>query len=102
MSSVLPEAAGHHLPPISIEPTSVDLRLRDRCALPEEVEVTALVRLRDVLQVQRAVAAGELGGGLLPVRPPLLELLVADVQGEAAALDVQLDQGAVANERERP
>ena len=68
----------------------------------EEVEVAALVGLRDVLQVQRAVAAAVLRRGRLPVGPALLQLLVGDVQRRAAARGhVELDHVAVADERER-
>src|SRR5215218_6207762 len=81
---------------------SVDLRLRHRRAGLQEVEVAALVGLRDVLQVQRAVAAAVLRGRLLPVGAALLQLLVGHLELETAPRDVQLDQVAGADQRQRP
>src|SRR3954471_13612098 len=66
----------------------VDLRLRHRRAGLQEVEVAALVGLRDVLQVQRAVAAAVLRGRLLPVGAALLQLLVGHLELETAPRDV--------------
>src|SRR5215213_809210 len=61
---------------MSVNRLSMDLGFGGGWAGFEEVEVAALVGLGDVLQVERPVPAAELGRGLLPVRAPLLQLLI--------------------------
>src|SRR4051794_22684666 len=66
-----------YAPSFIVRTPSVDLGLGYRWARLQEVEVAPLVGLGDVLEVERPVSAPVLRRGLLPVRSPLLQLLVA-------------------------
>src|ERR1700761_8477109 len=62
---------------------SMNLRLRDRAAGEQEVEVAALVGLADVGGIHRAVAARIVRRGRRPRRAAARELLVRYVQVNA-------------------
>src|SRR5437016_3349410 len=68
----------------------------------EEIEIAALIGLRDVLLVERAIAAREFSGRRLPRRAAAGELLFAHLELELARGDIELDQIAVLYEFERP
>src|SRR5881296_4022176 len=61
----------------------------------EEVEVTALVRLRDMIQEQLAVASRIVRLGWLPSAAPAIHFFVRHQQVQFPCCDIQLDQVAV-------
>src|SRR3954462_15864432 len=81
--------------------SSVDFRFRYRGPGLQEIEVAALVRLRDVLQVQRAIAPRILGRLGLPVRAALLESVVIDLEVQPPGGHVQFDDVTVLDEAQR-
>ena len=80
----------------------MNLRFADRGGAFEEVEVAALVGLRDVTGVEVAVAAGIGDLARLPLRAPRRQLLVGHPQRQPPRRDVELDDVAVPDERQRP
>src|SRR2546426_11225272 len=85
-----------------MSPTSVDFGLWYRLPRLEEIEVAALVRLRDVLEIQGAVTSRVLRWRLLPPRAPFGKFVVADVEGQPARGNVEFDDVAVLDEGEWP
>ena len=79
----------------------MNFRLRDRPAGPQEIEIAALVGLADVLGEHRAVAARIFRRRRLPGGLAAGQFLVADVQMDAALVDVDLDLVAGLHEGER-
>src|SRR5436190_23501201 len=76
----------------------VDLGLRRRRRAFEEVEIAAVVRLADVVLVQRAEAASEMRLRLAPFASPARELRIVDLELQAAGRDVEHDDVTVADE----
>src|SRR5512132_1193258 len=68
--------------------TSVNLRIGDRRGAFEEVEIATVVRLPDVLLVQRAEAARVMGRRSLPAFAAPGEFGIVDVELQAALGDV--------------
>src|SRR5687768_16346387 len=68
----------------------------------EEVEIRALARLVDVVEVKAPIAALERGLGCFPRSSALLELPLIDMQLKKAFCDVELDGVAVLHQREQP
>src|SRR5882762_10106999 len=66
-----------------------------------EVEIRALVRLQNVIEIQAPVAARERRLGLSPFPAPLRQLLLRYEELEPALRDVELDDVAVLDEGER-
>src|SRR5438128_8013696 len=66
----------------------------------EEVEVATLVRLRDMIQEQLAVASRIVRLGWLPSAAPAIHFFVRHQQVQFPCCDVQLDQVAVLDESE--
>src|SRR5262249_38700511 len=81
---------------------SVNLRLGDAALAGEEVEVAAWGGLAGVGGERGAVAARMGRRRLLPGGGAAVELVVADVQMDAARGDIDLDLVAGRNESERP
>src|SRR5262245_35343780 len=80
---------------------SMNLRLGDLPLAGEEVEVAAFVGLADMGGEHGAVAAHVMRRRLLPGGAAAGELLVADMQMDAAGVDVDLDLVAGLHEGER-
>jgi len=79
----------------------VDFRFgRGRRAF-EEIEVATLVRLGDVLLIQRPEAAFVLRRGSLPPGAAPRQFVIADLQFQPARGHVEFDEVAVAHEGER-
>src|SRR6266542_6813827 len=81
---------------------SMDLRLGGWRRAFEEVEIAAFVGLSDVLLIERAETARESRRRRLPLRAPARELVGGHAQLEPPCMHIELDQIAVAHERERP
>src|SRR5215472_2924288 len=81
--------------------TSVDLRLGGWRGAFEESEIAALIRLRDVTLIERAVTTLVTWLGLLPRGAAALELRFRNLELQFSSLDVELDQVAVLHERKR-
>src|SRR5881409_866804 len=64
----------------------------------EKVEVAALVRLRDMIQEQLAVASRIVRLGWFPSGAPAIQFLVRHLQVQLTRFDVQLDQVSVLDE----
>src|ERR1700751_1498838 len=79
----------------------MDFRVRRRRGALEKIEVASLVRLAHMLREQPPVAAAIARRRLPPGGAALLELLVAHLQAQAPAGDVEFDDVAVAHESER-
>src|ERR1700693_4282760 len=77
------------------------LRIRRRRSGVQKIEITSLVRLRDMAHEERAVAARVSRLGLLPCRTPPRELGIAHLELELARADIELDQIAIFDKRER-
>ena len=77
------------------------LRLANGRGALEEVEVAALVGLRDVTGVEVTVAAGIGDLARLPVRAPRRELFIRHLQRQLPRRDVELDDVAVPDEGQR-
>src|SRR5690242_4966630 len=82
--------------------TSVDLRFRRAGRAFEEIEIAAVVRLRDVPLVKRAETACEVRWRRSPRGAPPRELGIVDVELQTPCGDVERDRVAVAHEREWP
>src|ERR1700730_18126936 len=79
----------------------MNFRLRDRRLALEKIEVAALVGLADVLGKHRAVAAQVMRRRRRPGGAPARQLLLADMQMDAARGDVDFDLVARRGEGER-
>src|SRR3954468_1465893 len=66
----------------------------------EEVEVAAAIGLRDVQRIEMPEAARVLRFGPFPLGAPARQLRIVDAQRETARGNVELDDVAVAHERE--
>ena len=71
----------------------MNLRLGDLPLASEEIEVAAFVGLADMLREHRAVAANVMRRRRRPGGAAAGELLVADMQMDAASIDVDLGSG---------
>src|SRR4051794_36733363 len=87
-------------PPTPAATVSVNFGVSDRRGAFEEVEVATLVGLRHVTRVEMAVAAGVGHFARGPGGAAGGELLVAHAQRQATGGHVELDDVAVADERE--
>src|SRR5262249_25856855 len=81
--------------------TSVDLRLGRRRGAFEEIEIAALIGLRDVALIERAVTALVARLGFLPGRAAACKLRGGHLKPELACRDVELDRIAVLHQCER-
>src|SRR5918992_1638957 len=81
--------------------TSVDFRLCDRGGAFKEVEIAAFVGLSYVAREDRAIAALEFALRLLPGRFSFFQLFFRDFQIQLPLLDIELDEIAIAYQRER-
>src|SRR5712692_5998027 len=72
-------------------PPSMNLRLRGRLGAGEEIEIAALVGLADMGGEHRAVAARVARRRRPPCGAAAVELVVADMQVDAARRDIDLD-----------
>src|SRR5918999_3532079 len=80
--------------------TSVDFRLCDRGGAFKEVEIAAFVGLSYVAREDRAIAALEFALRLLPGRFSFFQLFFRDFQIQLPLLDIELDEIAIAYQRE--
>src|SRR5260370_24455117 len=81
---------------------SVNFRLRDARSALQKIEVAAFVGLADVLREDGAVAALEFAGRGLPGAFSLLQFCLGNLQVQNPLVDIELDEVAVSDQRERP
>jgi hypothetical protein len=79
----------------------VNLGLRNREGPFQKVEIAPLVGLGDMLRVEAPETAWIKGFPGRPLGPAAVQLLVGDPERQPAAGDVELDDVAVADERQR-
>src|SRR3954470_15920171 len=75
-------------------------RFSNRRRAFEEVEVAAAIGLRDVQRIEMPEAARVLGFGPFPLGAPARQLGIVDAERETARGNIELDDVAVAHERE--
>src|SRR5260370_41899586 len=84
-------------------PRSMRLARHGRAAAADqEVEIDALIRLHDMIDIKLGVAADMGRLESLPFPAPALALARGDVEMEPPFLDVDLDHVAILDQAERP
>ena len=79
----------------------MNFRFRNGTAGLKKIEIAALVGLPDMFGIKRPIAARIFRGGLLPRRLAARHFGIADVEVDAALVDVDLDLVAGLHEGER-